>query len=51
MDRLSDLQAHGLVLQDAESGDRTVLTVPVVSKVAVGDRYDLVLVASPLRAS
>jgi 2-dehydropantoate 2-reductase len=44
-DRLSDLQAHGLVLQDAESGDRTVLTVPVVSKVAVGDRYDLVLVA------
>ena len=43
--RLSDLQAHGLVLQDAESGDRTVLAVPVVNEVAVGDRYDLVLVA------
>ncbi len=46
--RLSDLQAHGLVLQDAESGDRIVLPVPVVSKVAVGDRYDLVLV--PVRS-
>jgi 2-dehydropantoate 2-reductase len=44
-DRLSDLQAHGLVLQDAESGDRTVLAVPAVSEVVMGDRYDLVLVA------
>jgi 2-dehydropantoate 2-reductase len=46
--RFSDLQAHGLVLQDAGSGDRTVLPVPVVSEVAVGDRYDLVLV--PVRS-
>ena len=46
--RLSDLQAHGLVLQDAKSGDRVVLAFPVVSKVAVGDRYDLVLV--PVRS-
>ena len=37
--RLSDLQAHGLVLLDAGSGNRTVLPVPVVSEVAVGDRY------------
>ncbi len=46
--RLSDLRAHGLVLQDAESGDRTVLPVPAVSEVAAGDRYDLVLV--PVRS-
>ncbi len=46
--RLLELQAHGLVLHNAESGDRTVLPVPLVSEVAVGDRYDLVLV--PVRS-
>ena len=36
--RLSDLQAHGLVLLDAGSGDRIASPVPVVSEVVVGDR-------------
>jgi 2-dehydropantoate 2-reductase len=43
--RLSDLQAHGLVLEDAESGQRTEVAVPSLSEPLAGDRYDLVLVA------
>ena len=46
--RLADLQAHGLILQDAESGDRKALPVSAVSKPAPEDRFDLVLV--PVRA-
>jgi len=46
--RLADLRSGGLVLQDAESGDRTVLAVRCVSEVGTGERFDLVLV--PVRA-
>jgi 2-dehydropantoate 2-reductase len=42
--RLSDLQAHGLILEDVESGQRTELWVPALSGPAASDRYDLVLV-------
>ena len=45
--RLVDLQTHGLILEDAQSGDRSVLPVPSVSEAADG-RFDLVLV--PVRA-
>jgi 2-dehydropantoate 2-reductase len=46
--RLADLQIHGLILEDAESGHRSVMPVPTVSEPATGDRFDLVLV--PVRA-
>jgi 2-dehydropantoate 2-reductase len=46
--RLADLGVEGLVLQDAESGDRSVLAVRCVSEVSAVDRFDLVLV--PVRA-
>ena len=46
--RLVDLQTRGLVLEDAESGDRSVFPVPAVSELAADDRFDLVLV--PVRA-
>jgi 2-dehydropantoate 2-reductase len=46
--RLADLHAHGLILQDAESGGRTALPVRAVSELAPEDRFDLVLV--PVRA-
>ena len=46
--RLVDLQTHGLVLEDAESGDRSVVPVTSVADLAAGDRFDLVLV--PVRA-
>jgi 2-dehydropantoate 2-reductase len=46
--RLSDLQAHGLVLEEAESGKRTVLAVPSVGELAPDDRYEVVLV--PVRS-
>jgi 2-dehydropantoate 2-reductase len=42
--RLSDLQAHGLVLEDAGSGQRTEVWVPSLSEPAAGDRHDLALV-------
>lgn len=44
-DRLTELQEHGLVLEDAERGQRTELPVSVVEGVTAGDRYDLVLAA------
>ena len=48
-ERLADLRAHGLVLEDAGSGHRTQLPVPAVEAAGVGgERYDLVLV--PVRA-
>jgi 2-dehydropantoate 2-reductase len=46
--RLADLRREGLVLQDAESGDRTELPVRCVSDVGAAERFDLVLV--PVRA-
>jgi 2-dehydropantoate 2-reductase len=42
--RLTDLRGEGLVLQNAESGDRTVLSVRCVSEIGPGERFDLVLV-------
>jgi 2-dehydropantoate 2-reductase len=42
--RLADLQAHGLVLHDAQSGRRTTLPVPAVATPPAAARYDLVLV-------
>jgi 2-dehydropantoate 2-reductase len=46
--RLVDLQTYGLILEDAESGNRSVLPVPAVSEPVADDRFDLVLV--PVRA-
>ena len=46
--RLVDLQTHGLILEDAESGQRSVVPVPSVGELAPDDRFDLVLV--PVRA-
>ena len=42
--RLADLQAHGLLLEDAVSRERTEAPLPVVSELSRGDRYDLALV-------
>ena len=46
--RLSDLRANGLVFEEAQSGQRTVLPVLSVSGAGADERYDLVLV--PVRA-
>lgn len=46
--RLTDLQASGLILEDAESGQRTVQPVTAVGALGADDRYDLVLV--PVRS-
>ncbi|MGD0809017.1 MAG: 2-dehydropantoate 2-reductase N-terminal domain-containing protein [Acidimicrobiales bacterium] len=46
--RLSDLQARGLVLEDAGSGRRTEVAVPSLNELVAGDRYDLVVV--PVRS-
>lgn len=46
-ERLTELQEHGLILEDAERGHRTVLPVSVVDGVTAGDRYDLVI--APVR--
>jgi 2-dehydropantoate 2-reductase len=46
--RLADLQSHGLVLENAETGSRTAQRVAPVSEPAPEDRFDLVLV--PVRA-
>lgn len=43
--RLEDLLAHGLILQDAESGERTVSRVEAVDRPDPDDRFDLVLVS------
>jgi 2-dehydropantoate 2-reductase len=43
--RLSDLQTHGLVLEEAQSGNRTVLAVQPVGELAPADRYEVVLVS------
>jgi 2-dehydropantoate 2-reductase len=46
--RLLDLQANGLILEEAQSGDRAVWPVPSVGEPAPDDHFDLVLV--PVRA-
>jgi 2-dehydropantoate 2-reductase len=46
--RLSDMPADGLVLREAESGQRTQLSVPTLSSPDTEERCDLVLV--PVRA-
>ena len=46
--RLADLQACGLLLEDAESGARTTQQVSTLSKVTPDGQFDLVLV--PVRA-
>ena len=46
--RLVDLQTHGLILEDAQSGIRSVLPVASVSYPMADDHFDLVLV--PVRA-
>jgi 2-dehydropantoate 2-reductase len=43
--RLADLQSHGLLLENAESGNRTAQPVATVSELAPGDHFDLVLVS------
>ncbi len=43
--RLADLQACGLILTDAESGQQTVWPVTAVDTIGAEERYDLVLVA------
>ena len=42
--RLVDLQTQGLILQDAQTGDRSVLPVAAVSEPVADDHFDLVLV-------
>jgi 2-dehydropantoate 2-reductase len=42
--RLADLREHGLVLEDSQSGQRTVTQVNVVEALEPDDAYDLVLV-------
>jgi 2-dehydropantoate 2-reductase len=46
--RLSDLQGHGLLLQDAQSGQRTEISVPSLAELSRDDHYDLALV--PVRS-
>jgi len=42
--RLADLREHGVVLENARSGERTTTEVPLVDALAPDDAYDLVLV-------
>jgi len=46
--RLADLQASGLILEEAQSGKRTAQPVTAVAALDSADRYDLVLV--PVRS-
>jgi 2-dehydropantoate 2-reductase len=46
--RLADLRTHGLVLEGADSGQRTEISLPVVAELSPDDHYDLVLV--PVRS-
>ena len=46
--RLEDLQTNGLVVEEATSGNRTVLAVQSAGEPAPGDRYEVVLV--PVRS-
>jgi 2-dehydropantoate 2-reductase len=42
--RLADLRAYGLVLEDTQSGHRAKLPVSAVAEPGPAERYDLVLV-------
>lgn len=42
--RLADLQAHGLLLEEADTGRQTVVPVTATGSVEPDDQYDLVLV-------
>ncbi len=42
--RLADIRTHGLVLEDARTGERAITHVPVVTELAPDDAYDLVIV-------
>jgi 2-dehydropantoate 2-reductase len=44
-ERLADLRSQGLLLEDAESGQRTQLNVPAVAPAELSGRFDVVLVA------
>ena len=46
--RLAELQSHGLLLEDARSGNRTAQPVVVLGELASDDHFDLVLV--PVRS-
>ncbi len=42
--RLADLREHGVVIEDALTGERTTTRVPLAERLAPEDAYDLVLV-------
>src|SRR5512137_1686736 len=42
--RLSDLRSHGLMLEDAITGQRTFARIEVIERLAADDSYDLVIV-------
>ena len=42
--RLANLRAHGIVLEDARTGERTTTNVEVVEQLASEDAYDLIIV-------
>jgi 2-dehydropantoate 2-reductase len=42
--RLADLRAHGIVLEDVRTGQRTTAHVDVVEQLAPADAYDLIIV-------
>jgi len=42
--RLADLQTDGLILEQAQSGQRTTVPIMAVATLGRGDRFDLVLV-------
>lgn len=42
--RLADLRTYGVVLEDAVSGEREVVPVPTIDRLAPNDRYDLIMV-------
>ena len=46
--RLADLHVHGMVLEDADSGQRMEMSIPVVNELSRGDHYDFALV--PVRS-
>jgi 2-dehydropantoate 2-reductase len=43
-ERLVSLREHGVILTDWRTGDRTVTRVPLVDRIAVDDRYDVIVV-------
>jgi len=43
-ERLVSLREHGVVLTNWRTGDRSVTPVPVVDRIAIDDRYDLIVV-------